>query len=101
MRKASKKEIIQKLAEQKPFLKEKYHVKKVGIFGSVARGDYNKKSDVDILVEFSPNASVGFIEFIRLEYFLKKILKRKVDLATKRALKKAIKNDVLKETIYV
>jgi len=92
-------QIREKLKAQKPFLRQRYHVKKMGIFGSVARNEANKKSDVDVLVEF--NEPIGMFEFIRLEYFLKKILKRKVDLVTKKALKRAIKKDILKETIYV
>ncbi|MCR4275629.1 MAG: nucleotidyltransferase family protein [Candidatus Wolfebacteria bacterium] len=92
-------QIREKLKSQKPFLRQRYHVKKMGIFGSVARNEANKKSDIDVLVEF--NEPIGMFEFIRLEYFLKKILKRKVDLVTKKALKRAIKKDILKETIYV
>ena len=46
-------------------------------YGSVARGDITPKSDIDIMVEFSD--SVGFFKFIKLERFLSKILKRKVD----------------------
>ncbi len=92
-------QIREKLKAQKLFLKQRYHVKKMGIFGSIARNEANKKSDVDVLVEF--NEPIGMFEFMRLEYFLKKILKRKVDLVTKKALKRVIKKDILKETIYV
>lgn len=80
-------------------LKKTYHVKSIGIFGSIARGDSHKTSDVDILVELSQ--PVSFFEFIDLEDYLKKILKRKVDLVTKNALKPVIKDDILAETVYV
>ena len=81
------------------FLRERYNVKIIGIFGSLVRGKQKKYSDIDIMVEFSD--PVGFFKFIELEEFLSKILKRKVDLVTKKALKPAIKQDVLKDMVYV
>ena len=76
-----------------------FGVKKIGIFGSFAKGEQNKKSDIDILVEF--NQPIGFFGFVELEDKLGKILKRKVDLVTKKALKPAMKQQVLKDVIYV
>jgi len=80
-------------------LKKDYGVKKIGVFGSFVNGKPGKNSDIDILVEFLK--PVSFFEFIEVEDFLSKILKRKVDLATKNALKPAIKKDILKEVVYV
>lgn len=80
-------------------LKKDYGVKKIGVFGSFVNGQPGKNSDIDILVEFLK--PVGFFEFVDLENFLSRKLKRKVDLATKNALKPAIKKDVLKEVVYV
>ncbi len=97
----NKKEVKEKIQAHLPFLKEKYHVKKMGIFGSVVRNEQKKRSDIDILVEFELDASIGFFEFIRLENYLSRILKKKVDLVTKRAIKSVIKKEILKETIYV
>lgn len=94
-----KDEIREKINTQLPFLKDKYHVKKVGIFGSFAVDKQEKESDIDILVEF--DSPVGFFDFIRLENFLSEKLHRKVDLISKKALKPVIKDDILKETIYV
>ena len=94
-----KQEIRKKINSQLPFLRQKYNVKRLGIFGSVVRDQQKKGSDVDILVEFiSP---VGFFDFMRLENFLAETLNQKVDLVTKKALKSAIKAEVLKETLYV
>ncbi len=80
-------------------LKDKYHVKELGVFGSVARGENTESSDIDLLVEFSE--PVGFFKFIELEEYLSKLLGKKVDLVTKKALLPAIKDDILKEVIYV
>ncbi len=95
----NKDKIREKINIQFPFLRDKYHVKKVGIFGSVVRNEQEKESDIDILVEF--DSPIGFFDFIRLENFLSEILHKKVDLVTKKALKQAIKNEILKEVIYV
>lgn len=80
-------------------LERDYKVKKMGIFGSTVRGDDEESSDVDILVEFKN--PVGLFKFVELNEFLEKILGTKVDLATKRGLKPAIKSRVLKEVVYV
>ena len=80
-------------------LRKKYNVKTLGVFGSIARGDNTQASDIDILVEFSQ--PIGLFKFIELENYLGSILGKKVDLVTKKALKDAIKDNILKEVIYV
>lgn len=95
----TKNEVKKKINQHRTLLKEEYHVKKVGIFGSVARGEQNKTSDIDILVEL--NSPIGFFAFIRLEKTLSRFLNKKVDLVTKKALKPAIKKEIMKELIYV
>ena len=85
--------------ENLKFLRDAYGVKKLGVFGSVSRGENLEASDIDLLVEFS--RPIGLFKFIELEDYLSKILGQKVDLVTKNALKPAIKDDVLKEVVYV
>lgn len=80
-------------------VKKRYPVKKVGIFGSVAKGTATRQSDIDILVEFSK--PVGMFKFVELEMELSKILKRQVDLVSKGALKPILKDNILKEVHYV
>jgi uncharacterized protein len=87
------------IASQMKYLRENFKVKKIGIFGSYARGDNHTKSDVDMIVEF--RQPIGFFAFVRLERLLSKILGKKVDLVSKRALKPAIKKDVLKEALFL
>jgi predicted nucleotidyltransferase len=86
------------LSNEINFLRRNYSVKAIDVFGSVARSEQKKYSDLDVIVEFSE--PVGFFKFIELEYFLSRVLKRKVDLVTKNALKPAIKQNVLKQTVY-
>ncbi len=92
-----KKAVERKLKEHKPILEERYFVKRIGIFGSYARDEQKKESDVDIIVEFT--SPVGF-KFIELKLYLEEILDKKVDLVTPNALKPQIKESVLKEVSY-
>ena len=91
--------IQEKIHEQLPLLRKKYHIKKIGIFGSFIRGEQKKGSDLDILVEFK--TPIGFFDFIRLENFLSRSLRRKVDLVSLRAIKPAVKKEIIKEVQYV
>jgi len=91
--------IKDKLNKNKKLLTQKYKVKDIGIFGSYAKGNPSIKSDIDILVEFS--STPDFFEFIELEDFLKSLIGIKVDLVTKKALKPLIKDEILKEIVYV
>lgn len=77
----------------------KYHVTSIAIFGSVARDESTDASDIDILVEFDPQATVGLFMFIDLKDYLSEILGCAVDLATPGSLRKDMKPAILKEMI--
>ena len=91
---------IKKLIEKhKIKLERQYSVKALGVFGSYAKGKQKSHSDIDILVDFSQ--SPDFFKFLKLENFLARVLGVKVDLVTRKALKPAIKDVIIKETIFV
>ncbi len=92
-------EVNNTLIQQKAYLNNKYFVKGIGVFGSVAKNQNTASSDIDLLVEFTK--PVGFFQFVRLEDYLSGVLRKKVDLVTKNALKPAIKDSILKDVIYV
>lgn len=71
----------------------------IGIFGSYVRGEQKRKSDLDLLVEFSDPPSL--FKFVELEDFLSQKLGIKVDLVMKDALKPRIKDSILNEAVYV
>jgi predicted nucleotidyltransferase len=83
----------------KPALRERFKVETIGIFGSYVRGEQKRKSDLDVLVEFSEPPSL--FEFVELEDFLSQKLGLKVDLVMRDALKPRIKDNILKEAVYV
>lgn len=91
-------EILRLLGEHRTEL-EKFKVKSLALFGSVARDEAREDSDVDILVEFAETP--GFIQFIDLKFFLEDLLGCRVDLATRDALKPRLRTRVEKEAINV
>ena len=94
-------EIYSILAKHKEELQEEYGVKKIGVFGSYARGEQRKNSDIDILVEYEKPEEVGFA-FFKLADVLKRILRiKKIDLATRNSLKPVMKKNILKEVKFI
>ena len=91
-------EILYILRKNKPILTERYKVKSLGVFGSRVRGEARKDSDVDILVEFAQTPDL--FKFMDLEELVL-LLKRQVDLVTKRALKGNIGRRILGEVVEV
>jgi predicted nucleotidyltransferase len=86
MEKLNKKQIIKIL--------KAHGIKKAGIFGSYARGEQTKNSDVDILIELP--RPMGF-DFVQISFDLEKGIKRKVDLVTYNSLHPLLKKSILLE----
>jgi len=81
-----------------PVLKE-YNVTKAGIFGSYAKGEQKKNSDVDILIKIHDDA--GLLTLIGLKLELQKVIKRKVDLVEYETIRKELKEQILKNEIKI
>lgn len=64
-----------------------HHIRELALFGSVLRDDFGPDSDIDILIEFDPEARVGYQRFFRLQDELTRLLGREVDLFTPNSLK--------------
>jgi len=91
----SKQEIAKKII---PILK-KQGVKKAALFGSRARGDAKKKSDIDLLVKLPKSASL--LDLVGLKLDLEEKLSRKVDLVEYEALHPLLKERILAEQIII
>ncbi len=91
------KEIKKILTAHKKELEEKYQVKSIGIFGSVAREEQKKTSDVDILVDF--HEVPDLLEFVALERRLEEILEIKVDLVRKQVIRHELQDRILSEVV--
>ena len=79
----------------------KQPVLKAYLFGSYSRGEENKNSDIDLLVELDYDYPIG-LEFIQMQIDLQKLVSKKVDLVSARGLSKYVKPilDKEKKLIY-
>lgn len=77
-----------------------FGVRRLGLFGSFARGQQNESSDIDLLVEFDPPQKT-FDAFMNLSFFLEDLLQRRVELVTPESLSPYIGPHILREVEYV
>lgn len=98
-KRASYRQYARLIRKHESILREKYKVKEIGIFGSYVRGEQKKRSDVDILVDYEELPDL--LKFIELEMYLQKLLKKKVDLVRKPAIRSELKEKILNEVIYI
>ena len=77
----------------------KHHVRRAGIFGSVATGNTSKNSDVDILVELGDK--IGLLDFVLIKHELEDLLGKRVDLVEYQAVKPRLRNRILNEEIRI
>jgi len=92
--------IQDKLARNREYICSAYHVKELGVFGSHALGRQTAGSDVDILVDFE-DGHKDFFNYMRLKQYLENMLGKKIDLVMKKAVKKRLKNRILRQVLYV
>ena len=93
----SRTDIFSLLESNRSRLKD-FGVREIGIFGSVVRGEQDRTSDVDVLVDLEKHT---FSSYMGLLFFLEELFGRKVDLVMKDAIKPAIRENILSETVYV
>ena len=75
----------------------RHHIRRLAFFGSMLREDFTPASDVDVLVEFEPDARVGLIKFADIENELSRLIGRKTDLNTPGSLSPYFRDQVLGE----
>jgi predicted nucleotidyltransferase len=75
----TKETILKKLRENYPHLSSEYGLKRIGIFGSYAKGIQDERSDIDIIAEFESPIGLKFIEFTE---YLENIFGKKIDVLT-------------------
>ena len=96
-----KNEILQFIREHHKYLEEHFHVTKVGLFGSFARGDQNSNSDIDLLIELEPDTPNIYELKNEIRQYFNNRFNRPVDLAREKYLKPYVRDEIMKETIYV
>jgi predicted nucleotidyltransferase len=73
----------------------------VSLFGSHIHGEAEEDSDVDVLIEFMPEATVGFFKLAQIQRSITDFIGRKVDLLTPEALSKYFRDEVLAQAEHV
>lgn len=95
-------EVIRKLKLQYPYLSSEFGVKRIGVFGSIAKQEERKESDIDMVIEF--DRPIG-LKFIALAEYMENLFGRKVDILTKDGIRnirvKSVSTDIEKDIIYV
>jgi predicted nucleotidyltransferase len=79
----------------------RYKVRELSVFGSANGPSFRPDSDLDLLVEFQPDAAVGLIQFGNLEHELESLFQRRVDLVPKGGLKRFVREGVLREAVPI
>jgi predicted nucleotidyltransferase len=95
----TKTEVIETIKLNKHRIEAEFGVTKIGVFGSVARGEAKERSDIDIVVEMKSENK--FRNFMALERYLKKLLGKRIDLGIESTLKPSVRAEIKKEIVYV
>jgi predicted nucleotidyltransferase len=96
-----KNEVLKYLKENKEYFKKKYGVREFYLFGSVARGEDNENSDIDLMVEFENEKYHTFDNYFDIVDEFKNKFKRKIDLATKDMIKSRLEKYIKRDLISV
>lgn len=97
----TKQEIKDKLLEA---VKNDAHlddIKSVALFGSYVIGEAKADSDIDVLIDFEPNAVIGFFALSDIKDNFESFLEKPIDLLTPQAISKYFRNEVLEQAEYV
>jgi len=90
-------QILSPIEQEWHVLRERYGVRRIGLFGSCLRGEERADSDVDILVEFDEKT---FDNYMGLKFFLEDRLGRRVDLVIAESIKPRLRDRILREVEY-
>ena len=95
----NKQAVLEQLKGSLEEIRERFSVRKLSVFGSVARADGGDCNDIDVLVSFEQKAS--FDLFMDLKFYLEELLGTGVDLVTDKALRPQVRRAIEEELIDV
>ena len=95
----SQQEILDEWSKNLNKWKEKYGVKRIGLFGSYSREEQKDSSDIDVLVEFDPS-KLSFDNYIELKFNLEDQFGKTIDLVIIDDIKPALKTSILRSVKY-
>lgn len=91
---------IEEIKKKTASIFKNHGVKKAAVFGSFARGEEKKGSDIDILIEFK-NDNKSLLELVDLKLELEEVLKRKIDVVEYPTIKPILKKNILKDQLPI
>ncbi|HET6494918.1 MAG TPA: nucleotidyltransferase family protein [Thermoleophilia bacterium] len=94
----TRREALRRLTRSRDKLRE-HAVRHISLFGSTSRDQATPQSDVDLLVEFDPDANVGLFDFVGLLDHLSDVMDTRIDLATPDALRPEMRAEIIAEAI--
>jgi len=97
----TKHKILTFLKAHKDELFTDYNLTKIGLFGSFAKNESSKESDIDLMIEFQPNTPNLYEKKSAIKNRIKKEFGRKVDLCREKYIKPYFKTHILQSAIYV
>lgn len=93
-------DVLDQLSEHREEIQRRFGIKRLSIFGSIARDEFNEDSDLDVLIEFEEGQAT-FANYMDLKFFLEDLFGTNVDLVTERALRSAFRPYVERDVIAV
>ena len=95
----TKEEVIATLRAHERELRRR-GVMHAALFGSMARGEQQPDSDIDILIELAPEAPIGLFEYVGIQQYLSDVLASRVDVANRTSLKAFVRPGAERDAIY-
>ena len=65
---------------------EEWNIRKLSLFGSILRDDFNENSDIDLLIQFEPDARQGLLMLAKLKHHLEDMTQRSVDVVVQESV---------------
>ena len=96
----TREQILNFLAQNKQMFRARFHIVRIGLFGSYARGDQNSVSDLDLLVEFEDGTENLYELKLQIKDFFRSQLGLDVEICREKYIKPRFKDSILKETVY-
>lgn len=93
-------QILNYLSSNKTRFEKEYHLQKIGVFGSIARGEQNAQSDIDLIVEFDENTPDLYAIKLRLKKEIQAKFNVSVDICREKYIKSIFREQILAETLY-
>ncbi len=96
----TKDQILSFIAQNKNMFRDKFHITRIGLFGSYARGEQRESSDIDLIVEFEENTQDLYDLKLQVKEYFRNKFGVETDICREKYIKPRIRKSILKETVY-